>query len=138
MKLYLKYVTVLSKNEPFLLKYYRFTTNCTVCKVRTSASVAFINSPSISSLNYSFACISHAKRRIFHIHQQNKKSEKDPTVYASNDKKNFIYSLLFHPLLSYKNVVFMYKSFACVLYTHKRFCYRMRPILFPFTYSACK
>lgn len=83
----MKYATVLSKNEPFFLKYYRFTINCMLCKVRTSASVAFINSPSITSLNYASALISHAKCRILHTHQQNKNNEKGPTVYASNVKK---------------------------------------------------
>jgi hypothetical protein len=97
--IYLKYVTVPSKNEPFFLKCYRFTINCMLCRVRTSASVAFIISPSITSLNYSSALISHAKCRILHIYQQNRNTEKDPTVDASNDKK-VISSLLFHLLLS--------------------------------------
>jgi len=90
----MKYVAVVSKNEPFFLKYYRFTINCMLCKVRTSTSVAFINSPSITSLNYSSALVSHAKRRILHIHQQNKNTDKDPTVYASSDKKiHFFFTL---------------------------------------------
>lgn len=103
--LYLKYVTVLSKNEPFFLKYYRFTINCVLCKVRTFASVAFINSPSITSPNYSSVLISHAKCRILHIHQQNKNTEKYPTVYASNDKKNHFFftlpSVTFRKKMSY-------------------------------------
>ena len=75
-------------------KYYKFSINYMLCKVRTSASVAFINSPSITSLNYASALISHAKCSILHRRQQSSNSEKDPTVYASSDKKiHFFFTL---------------------------------------------
>lgn len=118
--LYLKYVTILSKNEPFFLKYCRFTINCMLCRVRTSASVAFIISPSITSLNYSSALISHAKCRILHIHQQNRNTEKDPTVDASNDKKkSYFFSTLPSVTFVKRCGIYVQKPPLCTLSSQK-------------------
>jgi len=109
----------IKKYSIFFLKYYRLTINCILCKVRTSASVAFINSPSITSLNYASTLISHAKCRMLHIHQQNKNTEKDPTVYASNDKRNNFFFTLPSVTFVKRFGIYVQKLRMCTLSSQK-------------------